>query len=127
MNNMSTSITWTRTILFLCTGRYEHYRSVARVADPGRRPDGAGLDELRPARSGPVGRHVPSDWRGGHRVAAPGLGRGDLADRRPAAVLDLRAPHPARGRRAGRGDGRGDDAVHGGRGPAAARHGPRAG
>ena len=123
MNGMSTNLTWTRTIGLVSTGSHEHQRRIGASGGP----DGRGLDDLRPARPGPVRPAVRPGRPAGCGLAAAGLGGRDPAGRRPAPAQAVPPPDPARDRRPRRGDRRGDHVLHGGHRPAAARHRQRAG
>src|SRR2546421_6900144 len=121
MNGMSINITWTRTIRVVSTG----HRDQKRDASPHRHVDGRRLDDLRPDRPGAVRPAVRPARTAGYGLAPAGLGRPDPAGRGAPPAVAVPAADPARRDRPGRGDRRGDDAVHGGRGPEAARHRPR--
>src|SRR5271168_462443 len=60
MNDVSIKFTWTRTIPVTCTGDHGQHHGGTPHLSPFRHLDGAGLDELRPARLAAV---RPKPWR----------------------------------------------------------------
>ena len=127
MNGTSIKINWTRTIPPVCTEKYERHRSSASVPGRGRHPDGRGLDDVRPDRSGALGPPVRPGRPARRGVAATGLGGRHPGGLGAAAAVAVPAPDVAGRDRAWRRHGRGDDAVHGVGGPAAAWHRERGG
>ncbi len=127
MNGMSIKIKWTRTIPAVCTEEHERHRSSAAVPGPGGHADGRGLDDVRPDRLGAVGPPVRPGRPARRGVAAAGLGRRHPGGLGAAAAVAVPAPDVAGRDRAWRRHGRGDNAVHGVGGPAAAWHRERAG
>src|SRR5260370_19335080 len=127
MDGMSIILTWTLTIRLVSTGHHDRQRHAVLVPGPGRHRDGPGLDDVRPARPGAVRPAVRPDRPAGGGLAAAGLGGRDPAGGGAAAALAVPAPDPGGRGRPRRGDRGPDHVVHGGGGPAAARHRPRAG
>ena len=124
VNGMSINLTWTRTVR--AGVLLERMDTLQRLA-AGTSMAVASMLCVQLGLAASVGPDRPSRRRG-RGLAAAGLGRGDPARRGPAAPrATSRRATLAAGVALGRGHRRRDPAVHGRRGPAAARHGQRPG